>query len=1484
MDSSIVDNRIALRKNMSIVLVPFSGERSGKRSEKTKETVTFYVDKEIDRGSSAICYEAYYLDENGNKVSGTLKEFYPIDFNCPAFELSRDDTIDDIHRNQLYSRNGTLDNFLRFKAGYIRPYSELLAVRNATGSDPEAKDLNNYFPVFDLYQGTSPIGRDEDNCSVYVWVKNEPGFVTFKKVLSDVCSRMEDGDFNRAQDLRLVLHCISVLAKAVDTLHLFSLYHLDLKPENFGIKTFRGKADKDVGISLYDINSLYSGRGRDTVVMSSGTQYFRSPEVVDYDTALFGPGSDIYSLGAILYYALVVRLEEDPETGKEIYKHIHFCEEKSEFDEEEYDNIGVSLRNSEFLGDTDETGNSIIFGQLYRILRKSLNTISYTNDNGFYETAEELYKDIEEVITQLGLVEGKKSVSDNTEYYIEQLYKKKETYYAGQNKNGATGVIQWLLYKYPLYDYCLPRDGEEDGCNVLVLGGATYASKFIDLSFELSQVKNCRLNITVVSKDKVGDKSNYLVTRSAMSRFFEIDGEAASDVSSDPYGRLSFVEQELNLENEEVLKDQLQRICKNKNYTYVFISLGQEKYSRIAANACIAILPNDETKRLVSHIVYGKETKFRNVTKNITSLQLSAFDSLDKHKEYDMLRRMAFNAHLVWGDINNIPRERAIFRSKYYYNSSLGNALSIKYKLHSIEAEASMTFDFSDPITLASNVTKIVGTPGTKSKGKPCIIRELTTYEHRRWLVEKATDSWQPLEDISVLHTDTKDKGNRRHPCMVPSSDEFSLYQNEWKNADAWKQATDEQKAKLDPLDRLSINLYQHFIEELAKLGRDSKDLDYQLKVIEKIASQNSLAKAVSADYKQCAEKMRTGSIDSLAGEIDRFNYYKRILQGMKFGEDEDKELAGALKKIDTILFPAVQVGEQKNWKKIDEDFIRSIPFVLTFSTSIHLCIPFFCETGGNRDTTRLFGNVASALVLNPLTVTYVVDGDVALKHFADFKRDLEYCVNTLQNHRLQTYINVVILRRKRDDFPREYRSELTDLSDKIHLIDDLVCCDWNQVKTLRAYLMQKSTKFTAIEINKTGISGLLQSANEFSVNNNSDNSDSGLFPMYSFDSANQRFRTTKGCDFFRYVNNRPHLLVDDLFYSRGKTVEFSEPELMAEHDELWRLYTSGLDAADRNKSTSAWKSLCGIVKDHLETFSSIAKFKVFCSRNDSAEYDMEYSISFPAVCKDSVQLIADTLYGAEFPNGKNKFFKNKPVVTRIDSKSYKLFIKGLRKDLKAEFEKMLVNPFRLAAPGMIEIIHKPTCMEVLAFSLRVERMRLPIDRRDHFDSLLKIFADEKHSYIRSYSCTQDGFASFTFATENYLRLFRNEGNILELHIYRKAIEAPEFDEVRNGATVMWNTTGASNELDVIMIQGFKTYIVEAKATNELRAEYYDKLYPLNNSFGINNVPILVADLNGSVSPGNKIQIQRGEELGIKTIVNANDPIDSMKKMGLLKG
>ncbi len=1465
-----MDKRIGLRKNTQIALAPFVFENNDPMSAGLKDATVFYIDKEIARGSSAICYEAYYIDDNDKRIHGSLKEFYPLDTEFSSFDIERDESVDDLHRNQLYSHKGTLDSFLDYKNGYIRPYKELAEVRSETGKyGEESKDINRYVPDFELFRGMAPEGSVPENYTVYVWVKNEPGFVSFGQVLDDVCRRMYDGNYNRAKDLGLVLHCISVLAKAVDTLHLFGLYHLDLKPENFGIKTFRGKADEDVGISLYDLNSLYSGRERDAVVMSSGTKYFRSPEVADGNTGFFSPSSDVYSLGAILYYAIVISLRKNENTGKDEYVNIHFCDGKSEFDGEEYENIGVNLRNSDFLSDTDETGNSIVFGRLYAILRKALNTVGYENANGFYETAADFRNDLEKVIALLKEAEGVDAVNTDTGYYVESLYKTKENYYAEQSKNGAAGALQWLLYRYPLYDYCVHRENEEDGCDVLVLGGATYASKFIDLAFELSQVKNCRLDVTVVSRDSADDKATYLATRPAMADFFEIDGQKAKTVPESPYGKLTFVEREFVFDAS--LKSSVREICRNKRYSYVFVSLGREEKNIPVAQACAAALGTDKTKKIVSYVAFGDDEQTEEIAcrAGVTTLRLSVFDSIDKHKEYQVLRRMAFNVHLTWanGYINDIQAEKAQFKSKYNFNSSLKNAMSIKYKLHSVDP--SLDPDCPDVAELAARITDLTGVPGNEDSGRIDCIRELTMYEHRRWIVEKITDSWRPMKDLSALRTDTKDKTRKLHPCIVPSCGTFALSRQDWDSK--WENATGTELESLDPLDRLSVEMHRHFVRESEKLKNDRRELDNQKKIVEEIAGEDTFAASVCEDlFHSIDELVNDGR--RIPGVADKYRYYKKLLAGIRFPETAGQRLAAALKNIDGIVFPAIQAVLRHNWKSVDEKLIRNIPFILTYSTAFHLCVPFFAESDGICDTTGLFNNVASALMLNPLNLTFIVDGETSLKDFEGLKSSLGYCARILENHRLQTRINIAVLRNDADRFDENAKNALSDISDKIGLVDEIVCSEWNQVKALRDYLSLKSTKFTAIEINKTRIGGLLQSANEL-TEKGAGGKNEGLFPMYSFDSKTRTFRTTESCAFLSYVRNSPNLIINDLFYSRGKDVDFAQPELINEHEFLWNLYTgNSADHEERKKNTSAWKNLCAAIKDYQSVSDCIAKFHVFGKNYDMTD---EYYTYFPAFCSDSVDMVMNALEGADI---RHRFFEGGYSITRTDSASCRLTVRNVRNDVVPEIENLLKDPTRLFEKNLVELVFKPDSIGVNALSLTVENMKLP----DKHTGRIFIVLNElrKKKCIRSVVVQQEeNTVSFTFATENYLRLMMNEGNILELHVYRTAISSGMFDDVKNSATVFWNSGKTSNELDVIMVKGFETIIAECKATADLKPEFYDKLYPLIKTFGVNTVPVIIADLNDRVSPANRLQIKRGEELGIKTVTATDDLVEELNKL-----
>lgn len=1469
------DKREALKKNSQIVVAPYFNSGNN---------VTFYIEKEIGRGSSAICYEAYYK-EGDVPVWGTLKEFYPYDFDpSPAFDVIRNDAVDDIHKNQLFSNKGTLQNFLSYKNSYVNPYDVLRRLRAEKREYPREIDrLNKFLPNPELFRGLGHSGYDSDNTSVYIWVKNEPNFKSYKDILRDICMRMRENGYNSIYDVSLILNCIYRLAVCVDTLHLFSIYHLDLKPENFGISVLKGEnADIADRISLYDVNSLYSGRDRDSIVLSSGTEYFRSPEVAKGNLYKFGPMSDVYSLGAILYYSLIY-IENKDDFGNTVYENVRFCEGKGEFDETEYNNIGVRLRNSLILDNSDETAKSIIFRKLYHLLLKSLNTDKYDNGYGFYETAEEFANDLSDIIEELKISAGKAAVDRTSEYFVKTELNKKEEYIASKNKNGAKGVIQWLLFKYPLYDYCIKRESAEDGCNVLVLGGATYASKFIDLAFELSQVKDCGLDITVACRDFEDDKATYLATRPGMPDFFEIDGNAPKAVA-EPYGKLSFAEAKFEIGTENELTKAVSELLSGKEYTYIFIALGDDAINGTVAKSCAKYLrKKGKQKSLISYTVFnekeetGCDNSLQKKDDNFTVIKLSVYDSLEKHSEYKMLRQMAFNAHMIWFPdfINDINSAKAKFRGKYNFDSSLDNVLSIKYKLHSIKPD--LKLDFSNPNELAAEVAKIVGIPGTKTAGNKPKVRELTMYEHRRWIVEKVTDSWQTLTDITSLHSTTKDDANRRHPCIVESGNEFSLSQPKWNNAHKalWNNAEEADKEGLDALDRLSVDMHQHFLREAENLKIDNIELNSNCERIRTIAIKNSFAYCAYEGLKDSIDVL-TGGTNEIPENVNKFRYYKKMLRGCLFSENDKKIVISSLNKLEKIIFPAIQAASYKNWKTVDESLIRRIPFILTYHTALHLCVPFFMETKGAQDTTSLFGNVAASLMLNPLYITYIVDGDIALKNFDSLIASLSYCVRTIKNHRLQTRINVQVFRNSKDCFTFEAQQRILNISEIIHSVDDIPYEGWNQVEKLYEFLIQKSVSFTAIELNSTRISGVLQSAN--SLKNNTDQvqnaSGDGVFPMYMFNSLERKFNATDGCKFFIYVGNNPGLLVDDLFFGREKTFEFSEPELIDEYKDLWNIY-AGKNSNERKTCTAAWKNLCGAIKAHMEKTNRIAKFSVY---EKDTEVLADYSVCFPAFCRDSLELILSNLQNHKMNEAEAKKLFEKYYFEKNASNSVKLKLIKVRKYVAEEIEKMLSQPLRLAEKNLLGFSFPPEGMTVFSYPLRIENLILPTNGTAEVLNTLSQLRDKK--CIRSYSQSADNKSvAFTFATEQHMRLLVNEGNILEMYVYREAVESQLFDDVKTGVTVFWDNDGMSNEMDVILIKGFQTMIVECKAVKDLKPEFYDKLYPLCKTFGVNNIPVILADLDGKISVNTSRQKSRGEELGIETIITADKSAENLNNL-----
>ncbi|WP_372364606.1 serine/threonine protein kinase [Candidatus Uabimicrobium sp. HlEnr_7] len=107
---------------------------------------------------------------------------------------------------------------------------------------------------------------------------------------------------NYAPDHRTLVRIFIKIAEAISYAHQQEIIHRDLKPANIMIDK-RGKPIvMDFGLAKSSINETLTATG---VVM--GSMHYMSPEQADGQRRNIDNVSDIYSLGAILYYCLTSR-------------------------------------------------------------------------------------------------------------------------------------------------------------------------------------------------------------------------------------------------------------------------------------------------------------------------------------------------------------------------------------------------------------------------------------------------------------------------------------------------------------------------------------------------------------------------------------------------------------------------------------------------------------------------------------------------------------------------------------------------------------------------------------------------------------------------------------------------------------------------------------------------------------------------------------------------------------------------------------------------------------------------------------------------------------------------------------------------------------------------------------------------------------------------------------------------------------------------
>lgn len=228
--------------------------------------IPYTINREVGRGGSSIVYDASYTDNLGNYKLVRIKECYPY-----AMRMARNES------GELQPEGRNAQAFTEAKDRLIVAYQknhDLFTINALT---------NTVANTSDIYEANGTVYI----VSVYM---NGKTFMDFQGETLHDCAAL-----------------IRSTARVLKRIHDAGYYYLDLKPDN--ILTLEGSLDL---VQLFDFDSMISMEDLQNAIQTNNpsklrTSYTRGYASLEQQTGKLrqlGKHSDMYSLGAVLFYAL----------------------------------------------------------------------------------------------------------------------------------------------------------------------------------------------------------------------------------------------------------------------------------------------------------------------------------------------------------------------------------------------------------------------------------------------------------------------------------------------------------------------------------------------------------------------------------------------------------------------------------------------------------------------------------------------------------------------------------------------------------------------------------------------------------------------------------------------------------------------------------------------------------------------------------------------------------------------------------------------------------------------------------------------------------------------------------------------------------------------------------------------------------------------------------------------------------------------------
>ena len=1216
---------------------------------------------------------------------------------------------------------------------------------------------------------------------------------------------------NPAREMFTILKALYNLTECIKILHMAGLIHSDIKPSNFGFPIRNGRHLTEQ-VQLFDINSIYSVYTKFHKFV--GTPGFCAPEI---SKGKISNQSDLYSIGATLFNAVAL------------------CDDVPDaiYDDKYYDNIDDIVANSKLLNASPITSSSRFQLAVSKILKICLAKELRNRVDNCDELKEYLQK------ASVLLIPAQYNDLLDLGVEIKLIDKELEKY----NDTDSWFALQCLLFNHPIYET------QNEKIKILVVGCGVYGQQFIDLCLQVGQVADKKLELYVVSQDKESYKKEYLDKRPALKDFFEIDGEG--DTSETKYGRIVFISPEEISNNPEYKKGFSKgNTNKDKKHnkklaqelildkiesSYVFISLGDEELNEMVADTCYDIVSDLNIATTITYV--SSSTRKR---KKKSAYPVNVYSKASEIENFSEIERMAYNTHFIWNSPLKLnvdeKKFRKDFKNKYNYNSSVACVLAIKYKLHLIGIEM-------DELS-GEKINVFAEKFNERIKKDEKEFAKLVNIEHRRWVVEKITQGWTCRTDYSgCVYDGINDKRKKQHPCIVKSTTKFVL-DEKYKNPTTGKCKKDkwdkpcEDDALLDDLDKVSINLHRTFYENAQGIKLNYSLNGEETKRIQNIIKDDKAAVIAFNEWMLCLKRIWNKDETQIRFYDTFKNSFLQTVSNFKKREYED--IVRYIKTIDSKAIPIILEYSMRDYKQSDKDLIKSIPFILTHKQDIKLFIPLM-----TKDNTERFNNVAAVTLINPGDVTYAVYIRSA-DEIKNVVSTIKYMVSYLNKKEIKSKLRFIIVY---DEMDTKTRVCINDLKTEVKNIDktrikqvvDFSISDEGQI----APSLNKYADFDAYEYNTAHLSALLKGADFYK-----------LKPNYSFSSAHKKFEVSDNCKWLTYIKGNQFLTVPDMLSFKNSNGNMATLPEYHEYKTLWKFY---------RENSYAWKDMCNALCKFSEGNDRITSFN---SATDLTNTKVcEYVV--PNELRDGYNYVVS-------------FLRDKAGVIGIDSRvEYRTtesccVIIYVGSNNVESVKKLFADPRKFMNQKDISIVTKPKKIEIYFDSLVVNELNID-NYPESKDSKKKIgellTSLQSAHYIFNLKNTENKVFSFVYSTRQAKQLLTSAGRMLEIYVYHK-LQSAGFSDVVTGYEINWGDSSVKSEFDCIVTSGFRSVLIECKAQDKISQDYYYKLYSLAKQFGINAVPVLIADTHEKADRDNSLnemQRERGEMLGVYTIYDRDE-------------